>query len=130
MKRVLVIEDEQMVRDVCARILERAGYFVALAENGKEGLRLFNESPFDLVITDIFMPEMDGLEFIRQLRRIEPSVKLVAMSGGGRHEDFEALRPAMHMGAARILVKPFDKTDLLKVVEDVLDVEKPPAAAS
>ncbi len=121
MKSILVIDDEeQLVKMVCT-MLEREGYRVSVAQNGKQGLRLFRQEPVDLVITDIFMPEKEGLETIRELRREFPGIKIIAMSGGmAKAEGFSALPLAEKLGADHTLVKPFRRTELLSLVAECL----------
>ena len=84
MALILIIDDDDQIRRVLRKTLERDGYDVADAPNGKEGIRLYRENPADLVITDIIMPEKEGIETIRELRRDFPEVKIIAISGGGR----------------------------------------------
>lgn len=84
MTRILVIDDEPQVRAMLRQMLEREGYEVVEAEEGEEGMRRYREQPVDLVITDILMPQKEGIETIRALRRTNPGVKIIAISGGGR----------------------------------------------
>ena len=83
MARILVIEDEELSRYTVRQILDRAGHEVEEAENGAEGLDRLGAGTFDLVITDIFMPVMEGIETIREIKRLYPDQKILAMSGGG-----------------------------------------------
>ncbi len=83
MPRILIIEDDEEIRDLLESLLTREGYTVATAANGKQGVAAFLAQPFDLVITDIIMPEKDGIEAIMDLRRGRPELKLIAISGGG-----------------------------------------------
>jgi DNA-binding response OmpR family regulator len=123
MQRILVIEDDEAVRKLVIRHLVAAGYEVQEADNGKTGLASYRQQQSDLVITDIVMPETEGLEAIRELRRVNPEVKIIAMSGavGGRADRYLGL--AMGFGALRILSKPFTGADLLSVVAEVLTAE-------
>jgi len=109
-----------MLRSAVRRILERAGYDVLEAGDGAAGLRLHQHEGADLVIVDIFMPEQDGIELIRELRRASPGAKIIAMSGGGRSGKIDLLKDAAVFGAARTLWKPFEMTDLLAAVRDLL----------
>ena len=120
MKRILVIDDDDQVRSLLRDMLELAGYQVVDAPNGKAGARLYRQSPTDLVITDIFMPEKEGLETIRELRQDFPEVKIIAISGGGRMGDFAYLPAAEKFGALRTFVKPFDLHQLLSAVRELL----------
>lgn len=82
MAQILVIEDEQSVRAVVKRMLEAAGHQVAVAVDGDDGLRQFHESPPDLVLCDVFMPNMEGIATLRELRQISRDLPVVVMSGG------------------------------------------------
>jgi len=83
MPRILIIDDEPLVRTVLRSLLEREGYTVMEASNGRAGLALWRHTPSDLVLTDMFMPHQDGIEVIVQLTRIWPHAKIIAMTGGG-----------------------------------------------
>lgn len=121
MPRILVIDDEQMVCETLAKILERGGYESACVDRAEVGIRMFHEEPFDLVITDIFLPDMDGLEVVRALHSKFPETPIIAMSGGGEvlHEDF--LPMARKIGASHVMYKPFNAMDLLGTVSMVLE---------
>ena len=107
MKRILIIEDDVVTREVLLETLEPCGYELSQAENGKEGLKLCRKKPFDLVITDIIMPEMEGLETITALKNSRPGAPVIAISGGGRGRAGEYLTMAEHLGveADRVNVK-------------------------
>ncbi len=122
MPRILVIDDEPLVRAVLRSILERSGYTVMDASDGRVGLALWRHTPSDLVLTDIFMPELDGIEVIRQLTRIWPQAKIIAMTGGTKIGDFKStVAPAaLRLGAQHILLKPFTKQTLLAAISAVL----------
>ncbi len=122
-KRILVIDDEESVRFVVKEMLEFEGYEVTTASNGKVGLQLFRKKPTDLIITDIFMPEMEGLETIRELHRDFPQLKIIAMSGGGESGMLSFLSFAKRFGALRTLRKPFSREELLEVVKELLASE-------
>ena len=122
--RILVIDDDATLRSAVRRILERAGYDVLEAGDGEAGLRLHQEQGADVVIVDIFMPERDGLELIRDLRATSPEAKIVAMSGGGRSGKIDLLKDATVFGASRTLWKPFEMNELLAAVRDLLQ-ERP-----
>lgn len=121
MAHVLVIDDNQDVRDLIQFILEGAGYSVELAPDGAAGLRSQRARPADVVITDIFMPNQDGLETIARLREEYPAVRVVAMSGGGGSgiKGGGCLSTAREVGAHAVLPKPFDLDQLLRAVGDV-----------
>jgi CheY-like chemotaxis protein len=116
MTRVLIIDDEDAVRDAVRQILERAGYEVTEAADGRKGMVQLRQQPVDLVITDILMPEQEGIETIRVLRKEFPQIKILAISGGGRAGMFEVLPDAQLFGAHHTLAKPFERKDLLDAV--------------
>lgn len=121
MKRILVIDDEHNILLMLKKMLEKEGYEVDLALNGKDGLDLLNRISFDLVITDIIMPEMEGLETIASLRKKFPDLKIIAISGGGRVSAESYLNSAKLLGAATIIQKPFERTELVGAVHALLD---------
>ena len=118
--RVLVVDDDAGVRDVVRSMLESAGYQVVVAENGKEAMKLLETERADLILTDLVMPEQEGIETIKTLRRQYPDLKVVAMSGafGGDY-----LRIAAYLGAHATLAKPIQMNTLLRLVEKTLSAE-------
>lgn len=120
MARILIIEDDDEVRDLLESLLAREGHEVETAANGKRGVAAFLARPFDLVITDIIMPEKDGIEAIMDLRRGRPGLKLIAISGGGRVEPDNYLHSAQLLGADRTLRKPFSNEAIVAAVADLL----------
>lgn len=117
MSSVLVVDDEDQVRQLIRAILEQAGYQVREARDGKEALYLYRQKPVDLVIMDILMPDQDGLESITTLRREFPTVKVIAITGGTDMIGIlNFLDVAKMMGASRTLKKPFDMHALLNAV--------------
>ncbi|MCS6925392.1 MAG: response regulator [Candidatus Binatia bacterium] len=123
MKRILLIEDEAPVRQVMRHMLESGGYAVIEAEHGAAGLQELRTQTVDLVITDLFMPEKEGIETIRELRKTYPTVKILAVSGGGRSGRMVFLANALHLGAHRTLAKPFSRQELLDTVAALLQTE-------
>jgi CheY-like chemotaxis protein len=115
---ILIIDDTDMVRDLLQKSLERVGHDVRAAKDGLEGLRLFNEFPPDVVITDILMPDCDGIEVIQALRKQRPGLKILAISGADGAMDF--LRAAQCIGATRTLHKPLLVSTVLKTIEELL----------
>lgn len=117
------MEDDEGVRDILKKALVSFGYEVEEAANGILAMAAYRRQPCDLVITDLVMPEKDGLETIRELRRDNPAVKIVAMSGGGRTlgPGQLYLETAQLFGAYRVLAKPFTTAALLKAVSETLD---------
>jgi CheY-like chemotaxis protein len=120
MKRILLIDDDEAVRRTCGEILRRAGYEVHCAEDGISGLGLFEHHSFDLLITDLLMPERDGLETIMALRRGGRPLKILVISGCDRLIGGEFLTVAQHLGADLTLAKPFTRTELLTAVTSLL----------
>ncbi|MGB2906425.1 MAG: response regulator [Candidatus Aminicenantaceae bacterium] len=120
MASILVIEDDEQIRALLKQILERAGHEVLEAPDGNKGLRIYRKNLPDLIITDIIMPEKDGLETIRELRKMNPDVKIIAVSGGGFiHSDYY-LDMAKRFGAFSILAKPFTPAEVLNAVNQLL----------
>lgn len=120
MPKILVIDDDVLVRRTISRILEHGGYEVALAGDGAEGAAKFRSERPDLVITDIIMPEQEGIETIMQMLREDPHVRIVAVSGGGRLGSMDFLTVARKLGAKEILKKPFEPAELLGCVSRAL----------
>lgn len=125
MARILLIDDDAEVRGVLKAILESAGHETLEAENGKIGVQRAVEHHPDLVLTDILMPEKDGLEAIEEIRRRHPALRVIAMSGGGRYPGFEFLEVAKWLGADALLTKPVRAAQLLEAVSRVLTQPKP-----
>jgi CheY-like chemotaxis protein len=117
----MVVEDDPSVRELLREILKRAGHDVMAVGNGKEALALYKKSPADLIITNILMPEKEGLETIQELRRENPDIKIIAISGGGQIGPADYLEVARRFGAMRTFSKPFDRKELLKAVDDLLE---------
>ena len=123
MARILVIDDEEPIRILLRVMLKQFGHTVIEARGGTEGLALFPHAHFDLVITDIVMPDMDGLEVLRELRRMAPSVKILAITGGDVERGAVYLNTARLMGAATVLAKPFGAAQLRAAVNELLPVD-------
>ncbi len=119
--RILIIEDEDQIRMMLRQVLEEAGYEVADAPDGVEGIRLFLEKPADLIIMDMIMPKKEGMETILDLKSEHPSVKIIAISGGGQIGPRPYLEVAQALGAARAFMKPFRIEALLLAVRELLD---------
>lgn len=127
MARILVIDDNSDLRTIMQHLLEADGHQVALAADGLEGLVQQRTAPADLIITDIFMPNKEGLETIRELRMEHPRVAIIAMSGGGRLSGDNYLQTAQELGARAILRKPFDMAALMECVAAALQSSTGPA---
>jgi DNA-binding response OmpR family regulator len=120
MTRILIIDDEEPVRALLRQMLEAAGYEVQEAPDGEVGMKLFRATPADLIITDIFMPNKEGIQTIREVRMNFPQVKVMAISGGGSRINLDVLPTAKALGAHGILAKPFKEQELLEAVRAVL----------
>ena len=122
MAYVLIIEDDVTVRSLVRRMLSFGGHEVVEAEDGREALRSAQARPPDLVITDLMMPDMDGIEVITEFRRLGVDVPVIAISGGGLMPKELLLSNAAALGAVEVLPKPFEMHQILDAVERVLGV--------
>ena len=118
--RILVIEDEPTLRQAIVRILRGAGYDVVPAANGLEGMTLWRQMDADLVVTDIQMPEKNGIEVVLELRALAPTLPIIAMSGGSRSRELDLLGDASLLGAVALLQKPFTYDELIAAVTAAL----------
>ena len=123
MASILVIDDEKLQRAILRKILEGAGHTVLDAKDGKQALRMYAENPTDLVISDMYMPEMDGLEFLVRVCEDFPEARIIALSGGGFMGKEEVLAAASRLGAVGVLEKPYTVEECLEMVEKVLKDE-------
>ncbi len=120
MKKVLIIDDEDALRRTLVRAATAFGYEVKDAGDGRTGIHVCADWKPDVIVTDIFMPEQDGIELITKLRQEQPTARIIAMSGGGEIGHMDVLRVAKAMGAAHVLAKPFALTELKKALEGSL----------
>ena len=120
MERILIIDDEPQIRSMLRLMLERDGYEVVEAPDGIEGIRVYRQNPADLIITDLIMPNKDGIGMIIDLKKEFPDVKIIAMSGGGLNKPEGYLKGAKKLGAARTLTKPIDREEMLRAVKNTL----------
>jgi len=120
MIRVLLVDDDDLSRGAVHKMLERAGYVVHSTAKGSEAIVRYKTEKADLVITDLIMPDTDGLEIIQELRRTDPAVRILAISGGGRVDAEEYLSVARKFGALEVLPKPFTGQELKQAVERAL----------
>jgi len=118
---ILIIDDDPQILQMMQKVLLRVGYDVLSASDGRQGMNLCNTNHVDLVITDIVMPEMEGLEVIMGIKRILPNVKIMAVSGGARIQADDYLDLASALGAHRTLAKPFMREELLQAVRELLE---------
>ena len=120
--RILIVDDEKAIRKLFCRILQSVGYECIEAENGKEAIDLFKAQPTDMVITDIVMPEQEGIATILQLKKMPSKPKIIAISGGGRISADHYLALAEKIGADIALEKPVTRDELLRVVRELLPI--------
>ena len=119
MPSILIIDDDEQVRMILQRALTAAGHTVITACDGAEAVRLYRAEPTDLVITDVFMPNQEGLGTIMELRREYPGLGIIAMSGSSSRSP-SWLTVAAHLGVHRTLAKPFTMAQLTEAVAEVL----------
>jgi CheY-like chemotaxis protein len=117
MQKILVIDDDALIRNMVSSSLMKAGHEVECAENGVDGLRKAQENPPELVITDMLMPDMEGIETIMEMRSKNPNIGIIAMSGGGSTGNMDFLEMASRLGAQHVLKKPFKPSVLLDLVD-------------
>lgn len=120
MSRILVIDDDRIVRETLKVILTQGRHEFHFANDGRQGLAAFTEYKPDLVITDILMPEKEGIETIRDIRRLAAKVPIIAISGGGRVGNMSFLQVAEQFGANRAFAKPFEPKELLQAIDDLV----------
>ncbi len=131
--RILVIDDEVAIRGMLRDMLEGEGHLIVEAPDGAVAMKRWREhqdQPFDLIITDILMPEKDGLEVIREIRRLSPQTKVIAISGGSPQVHIRFLDIANCLGAYRTIEKPFALNTLLDAVNGALGADPQPGPAS
>jgi len=121
MARVIVIDDQEPIRRIVRTALERAGHEVLDAADGEVGLQLLERHATDVVLSDIFMPGMDGIQMLRQIRRQFPAVKVIVMSGGDSTGMLDLRRDAELLGAVKSLSKPFTTHEIVEIVNSVLE---------
>lgn len=124
MPGVLLVEDDKELREMLKMSLLRSGFTVMEAENGKDAIAHFKPLVTDLVVTDLIMPEEDGLKVVIKLRELKPSIRIIAISGGGKVGPGSYLNLAKALGADAIFPKPFSINDLISKIENLLDNEQ------
>lgn len=120
MGRILVVDDDRRMAATLGAALEFGGHKVQIAHAGRTAIALYRQAPADLVITDVYMPDKDGIETILELRDEFPDVKIIAISGGGALQ-FDRLPEAGLLGAHRVFAKPFDLDRMLEAARELLD---------
>lgn len=121
MRKILIMDDDEQILSLLSRSMELAGFAAATAANGREGQRLLEKQPFDLVITDLIMPEREGMETISYIKKHFPKMKIIAISGGGRIGPETYLPAALELGADLAFTKPFAMDELLNGVRGLLN---------
>jgi DNA-binding response OmpR family regulator len=124
MARILIIDDDVQIRKMLRLTLTAAGFEVKDAQDGKVAMKIFRKSPVDVVVTDLIMPEKEGIETIIELRRDFPDVKIIAISGGGRIDPKDYLFLAEKLGAQITLEKPFSRKEILDAVNALLPADE------
>jgi CheY-like chemotaxis protein len=122
MKQILVIDDEPSIQILLKKMIERGGFDVLTASDGKQGMALVHTHSVDLVVTDLIMPEKEGIEVIMELQKIRPDIPVIAISGGGLNSSESYLRIAREAGAHAVLEKPVERTMLLQTIENLLSM--------
>ncbi len=120
MRRILLIDDDEDILFSTQRILKRAGFKVTIAQNGQEGIDKFHKDKFDLVLTDMIMPEKEGIEVIREIREVNSEIKIGAMSGGGLISPDFYLDVAKRHNVDISFSKPFDSEHFISQIEALL----------
>src|ERR1700704_109258 len=118
-KRILVVDDNEDLRSTIKALLQADGFDVSVAADGEAALASHRARPADVVVTDLFMPDKDGIETIIELKKLYPTVKIVAMSGWTSTQGSDYLQVAREIGAEVTLQKPFDPAELSRVVRDL-----------
>jgi len=125
MAHILVIDDDPVLRRVVTLALEAAGHSVLRCENGRKAVAFLEHDHADLLVTDIVMPEMDGVETVRAVRQLDPDLPILAISGGGSFDPKDYLGIAQALGATAVLPKPFRPAELVDVVSQLLAQQAP-----
>ena len=120
MARILLVDDDDLIRPLCVEILGMAGHVVVAAQDGDDAVRAAGDGAFDVLVTDIIMPGKDGLETIMAIRRRQPGIRILAVSGGGRLAADSYLTVARPLGADATLAKPFEPKQLTDAVARLL----------
>ena len=125
MKNILLVDDEEPIRKVLSTVLTEEGHSFAEASSGIEALKIMETQSFDLVITDVIMPDCDGIELVMSIRKKMPDVKVIVMSGGGRVRADDYLNLAKKLGATRVFEKPFNTAEFRETVSELLGETDP-----
>lgn len=117
---ILIVDDDELISSLLSLTLTDEGFAVSNAEDGRTGLAMYLANPPDILITDIIMPDMDGLELIKTIRKTHPDAPIIAMSGADPKDNTFFLDVSKDFGATKILAKPFIPDDLVRVVQGLL----------
>ncbi len=121
MAHILIIDDDYAIRELLKEALKADGNEISDAVNGKEGVKTIRRQTTDLVITDIFMPEQEGVETIQEIRAMWPSIPIIAISGGGQYQQHSMMTLCKKIGADKVIQKPFDLADFREEVRNMLE---------
>jgi len=128
MKRIMIVEDDDIMRDMLVQMLSKEGYSVTAYSNGRDATLACESEKFDLVVTDMVMPIMDGIQTVRELCKNHKGIKIIAISGGDRSFDGTTyLYIADHIGADKVFEKPFGRDEFLKAINELLNETDLPA---
>ncbi len=119
-QKILIADDDVALNEMLCRMLERSSYETLSALNGKEAVEICHKEPVDLIVTDIFMPEQEGIATILEVRREFPDIKIIAMSGGGNSGMKDYLNMAKLLGSEGIITKPFSNSELIQLIAKLL----------
>ena len=121
MANILIVDDNDEFREMLRKVLEKDGHTVSEAHDGKEGIKIYKEHPADLIMLDILMPEIDGIQTMFELKRDFDNVRFIIMSGGGEYTDAESyLSDARALSNQKTLSKPFTREELTAAIDEVL----------
>jgi CheY-like chemotaxis protein len=121
MKRILILEDDEQFQKLLSTILKGEGYEVEAVSDGKQGLKFLTDNKFDLLMIDVFMPEIDGIGVLRKIRNERHGMKIISMSGGGRGTlPGEALNVTEALGVDKSIQKPFTRKEILPLVQELI----------
>jgi CheY-like chemotaxis protein len=120
MANILVVDDELQIREMLRKMLEMEGHDVITASDGRAAIRLVQQRHVDLIITDIIMPDEDGLGVLMKLKEHSPEIKTIAISGGGRIGPQDYLKMAKGLGAHRVFSKPVEREEMLNAIKELL----------
>ena len=122
MKKITIVDDEEVVLKMLSTMIQREGFYVETAVNGKDALKIIKKNKPDLVVTDLMMPEKEGIELIKDLKALYKDIKIIAISGGNKHFDPSIqLKSAQYLGADASFSKPLDRQEFISAIKTLLD---------